>query len=352
MRFDKSDNTVQICEGGVWVELEEVARMLGVDTERFLAWADEELRGWNDHIMDVIVDRAMDEIADIYRNEGPGDDDGGDEGDDGDGGEPIPQGARCHPRTKGLDGILRADKARHDAEEAEAEARRQAEIDARRHYLDHAEEILVAKLDAGQELTEDEIADFLDYVPNYLEEEGEDGRWARSVTTYCKTRDGRFFRVDWQRGLTEMQSNTYYFQPVEVTLHEEERTIPTIRRTWREVTDDVVLWSAGQEGVADDVDVEARLVAKLDAGETLTEDEIGEFLEWLDHFDEDEGDDGRWDRPVTTYCKTRDGRFFRVEWSKGLTEYQEDWYGNQPVEVSLTEEPVESTITVRTWTEV
>jgi len=410
MTPDKRDDTIRICEGGIRLSLTDVAGMLGTTPERIATWVDEELPGWNDHLAEAIADFATREVATIYRKGNPANAEAGGDESASETKESSSGDVRRHPRTKGLDSILRANgwtpefmqaewdkaiaaledgcpattlgifvrdgftwdtlpahlvprvvgladrlranKERHDAEAAEAEARRRAEADARRHYIDHVEEVLVAKLDAGVELTEDEIADFLDYVPHYLDEEGEDGRWTRSVTTYCRTGDGRFFRVDWQRGLTEMQSDTYYFQPVEVTLHEEERTIPVIRRTWQEVTGETVLWSAGHAPASGDADVEARLVAKLDAGEMLTEDEIGEFLEWLDHYDEDEGDDGRWSRPVTTYCKTRDGRFFRVDWCKGLTEYQEDWYDSQPVEVTLTEEPGESTVIVRTWTEV
>lgn len=139
------------------------------------------------------------------------------------------------PSLVGLADKMYASKAKADAERAEAEARRQAEEDARDHYEDHVEEVLVGKIDAGEELSEWEIRDFLDAVEHYDEEEGGDRRWSRPVTTYCRTGDGRFFRVAWEKGLTEKQENSYPDQPVEVTLHEEEKVITVIERTWAEV---------------------------------------------------------------------------------------------------------------------
>lgn len=262
--------------------------------------------------------------------------------------------AHLVPSIVGLADKLYASKAKADAEKAAEEARRKTEADARCYYLDHAEEVLVAKLDAGEELSPDEIADFIEFVPNYLVEKGDDRRWTRSVTTYCRTADGRFFRIDWEQGLTEAQEDQFWDQPVEVTLHEEERIVPTIRRIWSEVTGETVLWSADSPNIADtdDGDAETRLVARLDAGGTLSEWEIQEFLDSLELFCEDEGEPCRWDRPITTYCRTKDGRFFRVDWSRGLTESQENWYGQQPVEVTLREEHEEVPVVVRTWTEV
>lgn len=105
----------------------------------------------------------------------------------------------------------------------------------RAYYREHAEEILVAKIDAGEDLSEDEISDLLEYLPHYDEEHGDNRRWSRSVTTYVQTKDGRFFRIDWEQGLTESQEDSYWEQPVEVTLHEQEKTITVIERTWTEV---------------------------------------------------------------------------------------------------------------------
>ena len=40
-----------------------------------------------------------------------------------------------------------------------------------------------------------------------------------------------------------------------------------------------------------------------------------------------EGDDHRWDRDMTSYCLIG-GRYFRLEWSKGLTEIQDNWFNS------------------------
>lgn len=126
-------------------------------------------------------------------------------------------------------------KREKEAEEAEEKARKEEETNSPRYYYEHVEEILVAKIDAGENLSEDEISDFVGELPHYDEEYGENRRWSRSVTTYVRTKDGRFFRIDWEQGLTESQEDSYWEQPVEVTLHEREKTITVIERTWTEV---------------------------------------------------------------------------------------------------------------------
>lgn len=43
-----------------------------------------------------------------------------------------------------------------------------------------------------------------------IEEEGHgDRRWSEYMTTVVQTDDGKFYRVSWDRGLTENQDNTY-----------------------------------------------------------------------------------------------------------------------------------------------
>lgn len=44
---------------------------------------------------------------------------------------------------------------------------------------------------------------------------GENGRWTRSVTDIVEE-GGRFYRIDWQNGLAELQENEYDNQPVRV----------------------------------------------------------------------------------------------------------------------------------------
>lgn len=129
-------------------------------------------------------------------------------------------------------------KRQQDAEK-EAEKKREEELkNSRQYYIDHFEEVLLSKIDRGEKLTEDEISDFVNELPHYDEEYGDNRRWSRGVTTYVQTTDGRFFRVNWEEGLTEYQENSYWEQPVEVALHEEEKTVVVIERTWTEVSKD------------------------------------------------------------------------------------------------------------------
>ena len=76
---------------------------------------------------------------------------------------------------------------------------------------------------------------------------------------------------------------------------------------------------------------ETDLLAKIDAGEPLTERELGiitlDFeIETIEH------GTGRWHTYVETICELCD-RTFSVKWNRGLTERQENEYYNQPVEV-------------------
>ena len=50
------------------------------------------------------------------------------------------------------------------------------------------------------------------------------GRWMTYMTTVFKI-GGRYFAIDWDRGLTECQENEYCSQPVEVTKRQYEKTI-------------------------------------------------------------------------------------------------------------------------------
>ena len=65
----------------------------------------------------------------------------------------------------------------------------------------------------GEELTEIELSDLVDYEID--SQEGDCGRWTmpvKSIVELC----GRYFAIDWDRGLTEMQENEFYNQPYEV----------------------------------------------------------------------------------------------------------------------------------------
>ena len=61
--------------------------------------------------------------------------------------------------------------------------------------------------------------------------------WSRTITSYIQLRE-RWFEIQWEEGLTEMQENSYYDQPVEVNLKTWEEIVPEHKITlhkWVEV---------------------------------------------------------------------------------------------------------------------
>ena len=76
------------------------------------------------------------------------------------------------------------------------------------------EEELLAKIDNKEKLSESEISD-LAYYCTFDKEEDELRRWSRTITSYVKLNE-RFFKIEWEEGLTEQQENEFYNQPVEV----------------------------------------------------------------------------------------------------------------------------------------
>jgi len=79
---------------------------------------------------------------------------------------------------------------------------------------------LVRKLKNGEELSEEEIIDIayenVEGLSDYIKEKGEDRRWQRSVSTFFKTDDNRWFCLVWEEGLTENQDDEFWEQPYEV----------------------------------------------------------------------------------------------------------------------------------------
>lgn len=94
---------------------------------------------------------------------------------------------------------------------------------------DDLEVELLRKIDAGENLTEEElrlvIHDF-----GFESEYEENRRWTRCVSTISEL-CGRYFMTVWDEGLTECQENEYYDQPEEVELVEYEKTITV--REWK-----------------------------------------------------------------------------------------------------------------------
>ena len=96
-------------------------------------------------------------------------------------------------------------------------------------YILHKEDIMkaeefLAMYDAGKKFSECQIADMAFDFQVEHEEYGDRHRWQLDVTTYINV-EGRVFRVDWLRGLTENQENEYPNQPVEVRKKTYQKTI-------------------------------------------------------------------------------------------------------------------------------
>ena len=67
-------------------------------------------------------------------------------------------------------------------------------------------------------------------------------------------------------------------------------------------------------------------------GEHLTESEIETLLWESEQIDEIDGQIGRWDQDISTIINL-DGRYFEIEWFRGLTENQDNSFPYQPFEV-------------------
>lgn len=88
-------------------------------------------------------------------------------------------------------------------------------------------------------------------------------------------------------------------------------------------------------------------ILKLKNNEILTEKEIQNLVLDFNHVEEIGGDQHRWQQEVSTIIEV-DNKFFRIDWMRGLTEYQENDYLEQPYEVI----PKEKTITIKKWEKV
>ena len=76
---------------------------------------------------------------------------------------------------------------------------------------------------------------------------------------------------------------------------------------------------------------ETDILAKIDAGEKLEECDIRDLVFGYE-IDKIEHGSGRWTTTVETIIELC-GRNFSIVWERGLTEYQENEFYKQPVEV-------------------
>lgn len=84
------------------------------------------------------------------------------------------------------------------------------------------------KYDSKQEFTDSELNDLVWEMEEVETKYGENRRWYRKVTTIFKVED-RYFAVEWDEGLTELQENEFYKQPYEVYPEEETKVITIIK---------------------------------------------------------------------------------------------------------------------------
>jgi hypothetical protein len=86
------------------------------------------------------------------------------------------------------------------------------------------------------------------------------------------------------------------------------------------------------------------MVDKIDKKEKLTERELQRLVDY--EIEREEGEDRRWTRSISSIIKIN-GRTFCINWDKGLTEYQDNVYDEQPYEVK--QHRYEKKIIVTEW---
>lgn len=86
------------------------------------------------------------------------------------------------------------------------------------------DELVQIKLESGEELTDEDIRFLNIYFDTVYEEEGENRRWSQSMLTVVSVGEN-LYAIEWEKGLTEMQEDSYYGQPYKVKLEEEEVVI-------------------------------------------------------------------------------------------------------------------------------
>lgn len=87
---------------------------------------------------------------------------------------------------------------------------------------------------------------------------------------------------------------------------------------------------------------EALMVAKMENNEFLDESEIRDLLEYEIHIDE--GENNRWTQDITSILEltsfSGETALYCVYWERGLTEYQENTYMEQPFKVKRVEREI------------
>lgn len=81
------------------------------------------------------------------------------------------------------------------------------------YYAEHFDDIMYDKITEGIDLTERELRELR--YSQCAEIEGDKGRWSVYTQSIIKLRD-KYFSIDWDQGLTEIQEDEFYNQPYEV----------------------------------------------------------------------------------------------------------------------------------------
>ncbi len=89
----------------------------------------------------------------------------------------------------------------------------------KQHELD-----FLKKYDSGEEFDEYKLAEMREAYKQVDETYGDRHRWTESVNTVFQVGE-RYFCLEWEKGLTELQENQYYEQPYEVYPVTEEKII-------------------------------------------------------------------------------------------------------------------------------
>lgn len=118
---------------------------------------------------------------------------------------------------------------KEEREKAEAQAKMSAD-GAERYYWEHFEEVMLGKIDRGETLTEEELRELVFEYEHETTNIGDKLRWTQPKRTIVKL-DDRYFRINWQEALTEMQGNEFDNQPVEVEQYEKVIVV----KEWRDI---------------------------------------------------------------------------------------------------------------------
>ena len=107
---------------------------------------------------------------------------------------------------------LEEKKLREQKEKEEKERIRNEKI----YYAEHFEEIMYSKIVKGLSLTEEELSDIVsEYETDRVWSADDIGRWQIPVLSIVKLK-GTMFGINWYKGLTESQCDSFNEQPYRV----------------------------------------------------------------------------------------------------------------------------------------